>query len=56
MIKNNRGSHMRIMGEINSDDDGAYESSGNESSDSNVWKTKNKNLKKNMTDNRNMLM
>tara|TARA_B110000285_G_scaffold228547_1_gene291702 strand:- start:1332 stop:1520 length:189 start_codon:yes stop_codon:yes gene_type:complete len=58
MIANNRGSHMKIMGEITSDDD-AYESntSGNESSDSNVWKNK-KNKKhrggssKNLTDNR----
>ena len=56
MVANNRGSHMKIMGEITSDDD-AYESntSGNESSDSNVWKNKNKKIRgssKNLTDNR----
>jgi hypothetical protein len=47
---------MRIMGEITSDDD-VYESntSGNESSDSNVLKSKKKKLggvKNNLTDNR----
>jgi len=53
MINNNRGSHMRIMGEIMSDDDENESISGNESSDSKRKKKKSmKRVTKNLTDNR----
>jgi hypothetical protein len=39
-MNNMKGSHMKIMGDITSDDENAYESSGNESADNNAMNKK----------------